>query len=346
MQHRLTSVTRLPALAMLAVALASALPRAAAHGFIAEPKSRNYVRNWQYCPHCVSAGGSWPVSGEGRLTWPMYDAPVCGAADLSDAGAPVQSYARGGVIDITIFITAQHGGRHEFHLCPSPHVSKGCLKEHQLERVDGEGPDSWTPASGGPAPGGRWKHDILASQGGDSYTWRYRLPAGVSCDRCVLQWRWTTANSCRVPGAPSWVGSDPGMLSCTEPGPYPEQFFNCADIRIGTHGSDGESEAGGQDSSSHSSGGSSKKAKALAQREEQEQEHRQAARRQRQEEERRRQGRAGGKWRSSRARKAARARTALRLRRAMRARKAMRARRQAALAKQRRARRSRRGGRH
>ena len=38
------------------------------------------------------------------------------------------------VIDITIFITAQHGGRHEFHLCPSPHVSKGCLKEHQLER--------------------------------------------------------------------------------------------------------------------------------------------------------------------------------------------------------------------
>ena len=53
--------------------------------------------------------------------------------------------------------------------------------------VDGEGPYSWTPASGGPAPGGRWKHDILASQGGDSYTWRYRLPAGVSCDRCVLQ---------------------------------------------------------------------------------------------------------------------------------------------------------------
>lgn len=27
----------------------------------------------------------------------------------------------------------------------------------------------------------------LSGQGGERYTWRYRLPTGVSCNRCVLQ---------------------------------------------------------------------------------------------------------------------------------------------------------------
>lgn len=60
----------------------------------------------------------------------------------------------------------------------------------------------------------------------------------------LLQWWWTAANSCRVPGAPRWVGSSAGMLPCTEPGPYPEEFRNCADIRIGGGGGDSGSDSG------------------------------------------------------------------------------------------------------
>ncbi|KAL4435574.1 hypothetical protein ABPG77_002537 [Micractinium sp. CCAP 211/92] len=226
----------LPGATTLALALACAalalLPRASAHGFVAEPAARNLVRNWQYCPHCVNSGGPWVVSKGGKLTWPAYSAPVCGDRDLEQAGAPVARYTAGGDIDITLFITALHGGRHQFRLCPSEDVTEACLDQNMLERADGSGPYSWTPVNGGSAPGAKWRKDVKAGQGGQSYTWRYRLPKGVTCKRCVLQWFWTTANSCRVPGAPSWIGSDPGMLSCTQQGPYPETFINCADISI------------------------------------------------------------------------------------------------------------------
>jgi len=71
----------LPPLVALALALTALLLQlggAHAHGFMVEPKSRNLDRNWQYCPHCANAGGTWPVSGEGRLTWPKHRAPVGG----------------------------------------------------------------------------------------------------------------------------------------------------------------------------------------------------------------------------------------------------------------------------
>ena len=138
--------------------------------------------------------------------------------------------------------------------------------------ADWSGPYSWTKTTGGSAPGAEVEKGSLGGQGGERYTWRYRLPTGVSCTRCVLQvggavvsvdaggkaaavpcgpaassthlhyvtqyitppslpsapsqWWWTTANSCRVPGAPAWVGSDPGMLSCTDRNTHPEEFRN------------------------------------------------------------------------------------------------------------------------
>ena len=70
-----------PSLAAVLLAAVAALlwllpAPAAAHGFLAEPASRNYKRNWQYCPHCANYGGTWPSSGEGRLAWPRTAQPV------------------------------------------------------------------------------------------------------------------------------------------------------------------------------------------------------------------------------------------------------------------------------
>lgn len=48
-----------------------------------------------------------------------------------------------------------------------------------------------------------------------------RLPAGVSCASCTLQWWWTTSNSCSVPGQP--FGSDMMPCDTPQPGPYPEE---------------------------------------------------------------------------------------------------------------------------
>lgn len=74
--HVAARCTLLAVAAMLAIALQLLAPGVQAHGFMAEPKARNYLRNWQYCPHCVNNGGTWPTSKEGRLTWPDHAAPV------------------------------------------------------------------------------------------------------------------------------------------------------------------------------------------------------------------------------------------------------------------------------
>lgn len=77
--------------------------------------------------------------------------------------------------------------------------------------VDGGGAYSWTPTNGGRVPGGNYSRGAvhLAGAGalyGEFYSWRYRLPAGLGCTRCVLQvgWQW---ESCELdlPGYSSWV---------------------------------------------------------------------------------------------------------------------------------------------
>lgn len=119
-------VPRLLPLALLALLLAA--PEAEAHGFIVEPASRNYLRNWGWCPHCVSGGGPAGSSDGGRLQWPATAVPACGAEDLMDAGEQAATWSPGSVAEITVFITAQHGGRHSFRLCPRARASWACFE--------------------------------------------------------------------------------------------------------------------------------------------------------------------------------------------------------------------------
>lgn len=166
-------------LLLLAALAAAVLPApAAAHGFIIAPAARNYVRNWNWCPHCVNGGGPAATSRGGQLAWPASAAAACGDASLATAGAPVATYHAGAgegcrvgrvcvqglpgrsqhayrdvaaallsrfeladlsrqpplnpsspsaAIDIQLFITAQHGGRHVFRLCRGPNMTAACL---------------------------------------------------------------------------------------------------------------------------------------------------------------------------------------------------------------------------
>ena len=56
----------------------------------------------------------------------------------------------------------------------------------------------------------RWMLPAPGVDGGE-YTVRVKIPSGVSCDHCVLQWMYQTANSIDH---------------------YPEAFWNCADIKV------------------------------------------------------------------------------------------------------------------
>ncbi len=216
MGRRQAALPPLPLLLLLAGLAGLALPApAAAHGFIIAPAARNYIRNWNWCPHCVNGGGPSATSRGGQLTWPASAAAACGDASLATAGAPVATcYAGAGadgagwlvvclwigscrvllkcrpaaaaacgpcglrlrpiltqplradcrpicshrapavhhtqhcplstitfrshcfvlrcfpwhaVIEIRLFITAQHGGRHVFRLCPGPNMTTACL---------------------------------------------------------------------------------------------------------------------------------------------------------------------------------------------------------------------------
>lgn len=69
-------------------------------------------------------------------------------------------------------------------------------------RADGGGPFSWMPRQGGPSPApsaGGYARGVLAGVGGELYSWRYRLPPGLTCERCVL-WVRAAVGSGRLAG--------------------------------------------------------------------------------------------------------------------------------------------------
>ena len=72
---------------------------------------------------------------------------------------------------------------------------------------------------------------------------KFRLPAGLSGDLVLIQWHYVTGNSCKDVGYDTYNWPDgfyPGNLpTCTQPLPHdgrgvPEQFWNCAELKIST----------------------------------------------------------------------------------------------------------------
>merc|ERR1719296_156136 len=163
---------------------------------------------------------------------------------------------------------------------------ESCLNQHVLERVrpeemfsdckandkrgdcqpfDEANPGYWylPPATDGDTinlvEGNSTGHPSLAQVGSHSeragahYTFHYKLPAGLTCDKCTLQWWWLSANSCTPhPDAykcyfgkmqeAGWDASRWCGGGCSYSGSCPaqqgsmrqcgEQFKNCADLKI------------------------------------------------------------------------------------------------------------------
>ena len=86
------------------------------------------------------------------------------------------------VMEVEVELTAYHMGYFQARLCPHNRrdrpVAQTCLDRHLLNLETGG--QKYYPAS--PGPGGR-------------YRIRYRLPPGLTCDLCVLQWRYVAGNS-------------------------------------------------------------------------------------------------------------------------------------------------------
>lgn len=185
---------RLVGLAVLAMQIVSAT----CHAHIANPASRALLR------------------GEGNKNGGNEVQP-CGKTAWNSPGPVQATYSAGQVIDITIVISAQHIGRHQFRLCPGePGIGgAGCTP---LTNADDGTPYAW--------------HTNFPQYPAGTYNWRFKLPDGMGCNPCVLWWHWMSANSCVPKGAPV-VTCCGGQACSQEGGTVPaEEFWGCADIAV------------------------------------------------------------------------------------------------------------------
>merc|ERR1719412_2898545 len=175
------------------------------------------------------------------------------------------TYTAGQVVEFEHVITAHHFGHLEMSICDrrinsSTADPAGCLRRWKLERgappADCRPNDSRTDCQ--PVDSRHPERFYLPPRRNLPQTdkFRYRIPAGLQCAECTLQWRWWTANSC-VPArdygcywdqlsAAGWSTSgfhgyfsgkpcgNSGQPMCNNRG---EQFVNCADIRVLASGS-------------------------------------------------------------------------------------------------------------
>lgn len=234
------------------VVLATSAVVATCHGFMAEPAARNALSKTQHynAGGLANGGGSYTYAGKrkwtskGSLMWdPKKNARhgVCGGLAGDPEGLDFQAggkyatkkitgtYAAGQTIRIRVEISAPHGGRWQFGVCPVPDgasdaderrvVTQQCMDSNKLINMDkknaGYGTQFW------------W----FGKRTDGVYELDMKLPDKIECKRCVLQWHWETANSCNIPGTPSSEMLSTTKDSC-EGAQNMEEFWNCADIAI------------------------------------------------------------------------------------------------------------------
>lgn len=110
----------------------------------------------------------------------------------------------GSVIKVVVQLTAYHQGYWVLKICPDPSRNdQECFDQYVLELEDGG-------------------TQFYPNKGSATYELSYRLPGGLTCDHCVLQWRYTAGNNWGV------CSDGKGALGCGNQ----ENFGACSDIRI------------------------------------------------------------------------------------------------------------------
>lgn len=81
------------------------------------------------------------------------------------------------------------------------------------------------------------------------YSFEWRLPAGFTCEHCKLQMYYLTASRCWPPCQKQPCKKPVDYQYCGEPGAtYPEEFWNCVDVKVTRPGQVSREWAKGRDS--------------------------------------------------------------------------------------------------
>lgn len=217
------------------------------HGQLQMPPARNVLANSDYCPHCLNGGGVGSVSESGTLQWPEGKHGICGDPFSGPrkheyggkfyTGKPAVSYAQGQVAQLEVFVSTNHNGRFRFRICQyrknpfgteQEQLTEECLDKHVLKQAN---------VPGAQKPGEEWFYTTPGDPVTTEYITFYQLPEDLVCDgikyACVLQFYWLSGNTCHPPGAPQKYKRPFAMPTCGSPNSnYPEEFWNCADIKI------------------------------------------------------------------------------------------------------------------
>lgn len=267
------------------------------HAWLKTPLARNGDgRGTTSCPHCGQGDGPATVKPRSNDQWPTHHAygghGLCGDpfqgtdtksyADerfLNLETEAAATYSAGQKVKFEVYISTHHNGHYEFRLCdqvinPTNFATakdgQDCLDQYLLERVNPD--DQYGDCTANDARADcqpmdpkhpeRWYLPPRTQAGNIMEMW-YWLPAGVTCEKCTLQWYWSTGNTCLYDGDyvdyfmgtfpnAGWTGANSwsqfgsqswGKNQVCGAAVFAEEFWNCADIKIGAGGGGG---GGGQ----------------------------------------------------------------------------------------------------
>ncbi|XP_062606136.1 uncharacterized protein LOC134267943 [Saccostrea cucullata] len=192
---------------------------ASGHGRLWEPPARStmwrrgFHTNHNYDDNALFCGGfsvQMLNGGKCGICGDPYNAPQPRdheAGGKYASGIITRHYTEGQLIDVHVDITANHKGWFEFRLCPNNDVKKiatqTCFDKNLLMFANNSTRMHISTAVG-------MHHAQL------------RLPPGLTCTQCILQWKYHTGNS--------W-GVDPTGKGCIGCGSQ-EEFYGCSDIAI------------------------------------------------------------------------------------------------------------------
>lgn len=182
-------------------------------------------------------------------------------------GKIVKTYNQGGILEAKISVVAHHNGFVELHVCNvkqcGGEISESCFRSGNCQKLirtlepSCESRDDKGCAPRDPKHPGRWFLPCASGKEIDVYggsKMRFRLPENLSCDHCVLHWRWVGANGCNPPGVveyfrgprgPKWgncpgqggaIGGYTSVQKTCEGRSFAEEYYQCADIRILSRG--------------------------------------------------------------------------------------------------------------
>ncbi|CAN0301307.1 unnamed protein product, partial [Ectocarpus sp. 12 AP-2014] len=236
-------------------------------------RARGGDQPWPHFNGERAENGNYIESGEVAQRHGVCGDPEQTAAEDSNkygqenSNYPVlETYTEGGILEFKMVVSTYHWGHVEMFLCdaddlpggPDSTVTQSCFNEYPLDRVDDDDFNSpIDPSNTGrfildpPCRASETDQEMLdGAFPGYVATARFKLPQGITCERCVVQMVYYTGNSCKHQGyaefnpeswpsscAPTkadWINEAVGQ--CGDGDAYPEEFWNCADISITSDG--------------------------------------------------------------------------------------------------------------